>query len=42
VGTPGQAGAKTIPDLKKIQERLAVIEKFFGSALARLRKLENM
>ena len=31
-----------IPDLKKIQDRLAVIEKFFGSALARLRKLENM
>lgn len=33
---------RELPDFQKIEDRLAVIEKFFGSALARLRKLENM
>ena len=33
---------RELPDFQKMENRLAVIEKFFGSALARLRKLENM
>ena len=31
-----------LPNFQKMEDRLAMIEKFFGSALARLRKLENM
>ena len=33
---------RELPDFQKMEDRLAMIEKFFGSALARLRKLENM